>query len=73
LVVYEDSIRLFDATMLDQLTSIDLSGFSKIYINDTCKFVQGNLPGLMKQITEFLPGGDFSNNKQLNIVTCFSD
>ncbi|MDB4925549.1 hypothetical protein [Mucilaginibacter sp.] len=59
LVVYEDSIRLFDATMLDQLTSIDLSAFSKIYINDTCKYVQGDLPGLMKQITEFYPAAIF--------------
>ncbi|MDB5030006.1 hypothetical protein [Mucilaginibacter sp.] len=59
MVVYEDSIKLFDATMLEQLTHIDLSAFSKIYINDTCKYVQGNLPGLMKQITEFYPAAIF--------------
>ena len=53
------SIRLFDEEMLDQLTGMDIKEFSKIYINGTCKYVQGDLPGLMKQVKEYYPEAIF--------------
>jgi hypothetical protein len=59
LVVHENGIRLFDEVMLDQLAHINLQEFSKIYINGTCKYVQGDLPGLMKQIKEYYPEASF--------------
>ncbi len=55
LVVHDEHIRLFDEAMLGQLTGMDIREFSKIYINGACKYVQGDLPGLMKQVKEYYP------------------
>jgi len=55
LVVHDGHIRMFDETMLDQLTGMDIKEYSKIYINGACKYVQGDLPGLMKQIKGYYP------------------
>ncbi len=44
------NIRLFDETLLPQLKQVGVSNFSKIYINGACKYVQGDLPGLMEKI-----------------------
>ncbi|MCC8427177.1 hypothetical protein [Mucilaginibacter sp. UR6-11] len=59
LVVHEEQIRLFDDSLLDQLGQLDLSRFSKIYINGACKYVQGDLPGLMANIKEYYPEAVF--------------
>lgn len=55
LVVHEENIRMFDETMLGQLPLIDLKQFSRIYINGAGKYVQGNLPELMRQIKAYYP------------------
>jgi hypothetical protein len=55
LVVYNEHIRLFDASLLNQLNHINLNEFSQIFINGACKYVQGDLPGLMEQIKEYYP------------------
>ncbi|MDB5002605.1 MAG: hypothetical protein JWQ34_830 [Mucilaginibacter sp.] len=55
LVVHNEHIRLFDASLLNQLNHINLNEFSQVYINGTCKYVQGDLPGLMKRIKEYYP------------------
>lgn len=59
LVVHQEKIRLFDETLLEQLTVIDLKKFSKIYINGTCKYIEGDLPGLMKQVKGYYPAANF--------------
>jgi hypothetical protein len=59
LIVHDEEIRLFDNTLLDQLEHIDLKQFSKIFIGRTCKYVQGDLPGLMQQIKAYYPGAVF--------------
>ena len=59
LVIHQENIRLFDETMLAQLGNINLNEFSRIYINGTCKYVQGDLPELMKQIKEYYPEAIF--------------
>jgi hypothetical protein len=59
LVVHEQHIRLFDESLSDQLKHLDMAQFSKICINGNCKYVQGDLPGLMKQIKEYYPEAIF--------------
>lgn len=59
LVMHKGNIRLFDETMLAQLRKTDLNNFSKIYINGARKYVQGDLPGLIKKIEGYSPGVNF--------------
>ena len=59
MVVHRGNIRLFDEAVLPQLKSIGLDNFSKIYLNGTCKYVQGNLPGLMDEIRAHQPNINF--------------
>ena len=53
LVIHQGNIRLFDESLLSQLNTIDLSGFSKIKVNGAIKYVQGDLPGLMQEIRAY--------------------
>jgi len=59
LVTHKGHIRLFDDTLLAQLKSADLSKFSKIYIGGASKYVQGDLPALIKKIRVYNPVVDF--------------
>lgn len=59
LVLHKGNIRLFDAALYSQLTQTDLSGFSKIYIEGVCKYVQGDVPALMNNIKQYYPEADF--------------
>lgn len=59
LVIYDNTIRLFDAELLEQLTTINLEKYNPVYINGTCKYVQGNLPQLIQQIKEYYPEATF--------------
>lgn len=54
-VIHQGNIRLFDSTLLDQLTknNIPVTGFSKVYIDGNCKYVQGDLPALIKEIRKY--------------------
>jgi hypothetical protein len=58
LVIHQGEIRLFDEELLEQLSNIK-EDFSKIYINGVCKYVQGNLPGLMADIRKYHPNANF--------------
>ncbi len=62
LVVYKGNIRLFDETLLPQLQAIDLDKFSTIYIKGSCKYIEGDLPALMKKIKEYQPEVNFPIN-----------
>jgi cytosine/adenosine deaminase-related metal-dependent hydrolase len=59
LVIHKGNIRLFDEKLAAQLKAVDLDNFSRIYVNGACKYVQGNLPGLMAQISEYYPEANF--------------
>ncbi len=59
LVIHKGNIRLFDESLADKLPGLDLNNFSKVYINDSGKYVQGNLPGLMDQVKEYYPEANF--------------
>ncbi len=57
MVVHKGSIRLFDESLHLELVGqgIKLTGFFKIYINNKCKYIFGNLPELIKSIREYYP------------------
>ncbi len=59
LVMHKGNIRLFDESMLPQLKQVGSSNFSKIYINGACKYVQGDLPGLMEKIRGYHKAVEF--------------
>jgi cytosine/adenosine deaminase-related metal-dependent hydrolase len=59
LVMHSGHIRLFDALLLDQLTGVNIDHYSKIYINNNCKYVFGDLPGLMDKIQAYNPNVKF--------------
>jgi len=59
LVLHQGQIRLFDARCLPQLAGAELRAFSKIYVEGVCKYVQGNVPGLMEKIRNHYPEADF--------------
>jgi hypothetical protein len=55
LVVHKEQIRLFDDSLLKQLGNFNLTEYSKIYINGTRKYVQGDLTDLMAAIKTYYP------------------
>jgi len=59
LVIHQGKISLFDEELYTQLKGIDLDDYSRTYIDGTCKYVQGNLPGLMYKIRQFYPEAHF--------------
>jgi cytosine/adenosine deaminase-related metal-dependent hydrolase len=67
LVINKGEIRLFDEELLGQLKGIG-DNFSKIHINGICKYVQGNLPGLMADIRKHHPNANFP--KSITITNC---
>jgi cytosine/adenosine deaminase-related metal-dependent hydrolase len=58
LVIHKGEIRLFDEELLEQLDNVTMD-FSKICINGICKYIQGNLPGLMADIRKYYPNANF--------------
>lgn len=59
LVAHHGQIRLFDASLFYQLKHLDLNGFSQIEINGSDKYVEGNLPELIKQIKKYYAEATF--------------
>ncbi len=57
LVMHNGKIKLFDEEIQEQLlaTKIDLSNFSKVYLNGNSKYVEGNLPALINSIKNYYP------------------
>ncbi|HTB53558.1 MAG TPA: amidohydrolase family protein [Ferruginibacter sp.] len=59
LIVKKGAIILFDESLRIQLASIVIENYSKIAINNTGKYVTGNLPLLMKEIKKYNPDSFF--------------
>jgi cytosine/adenosine deaminase-related metal-dependent hydrolase len=61
LVLHKGEIRLFDESLLDHLKTFPgpSSQFSRIGINGRFKYIQGDLPGLIGEITRFYPDASF--------------
>ena len=60
LIIHKGNIRLFDESLYAQLSRFPLVTeiYSKIYYKDICKYVQGNLPALIREINEYYPAAD---------------
>jgi len=60
LVIHNHQVRLFDESLLAQLEDapFPLGNFKKIYL-DGCKYVQGNITGLIDDIRKYLPQANF--------------
>jgi cytosine/adenosine deaminase-related metal-dependent hydrolase len=58
LVLKKGKIVLFDTALLDQLnlTAQEIKDYHPISINHVCKYVIGDLPGLIKEIHQYAPG-----------------
>jgi len=59
MVLHNGNIRLFDEELYPQMKGMNLESYSKIYINGTCKYIQGNLQGLMQKIKHYYPEASF--------------
>ncbi len=64
MVMHKGKIRLIDADHFSQLKHInfDASRYFSIKINDSIKYVEGNLPGLMNDIKRYYPKAVFPCN-----------
>ena len=57
LIIQKGKIRLFDQSLLFQLQShVDISGYSKVIIGDSEKYVEGDLPALAEKIKTYHQG-----------------
>jgi cytosine/adenosine deaminase-related metal-dependent hydrolase len=59
LIVQQGNVQLFDKKLLPQLKMPDIAGYSRIYVNGACKYVKGDLGGLMKKIKAYNPAIEF--------------
>ncbi|QEC66170.1 amidohydrolase family protein [Panacibacter ginsenosidivorans] len=56
LIIKNEGVILFDEQLFSQLKDhIQMSDYSKIFINNTGKFVKGNIPALMNEIKKYEP------------------
>jgi cytosine/adenosine deaminase-related metal-dependent hydrolase len=53
LVIHTGEIRLFDESLLPGLQTTELKNFSRVLINGVYKYVQGDLPALIKNIRAY--------------------
>jgi cytosine/adenosine deaminase-related metal-dependent hydrolase len=60
MVLHRGNTRLFDETIAGRIKGFTKDSYSRIVINGTVKFVQGDLPGLMQQIMKYYPEMKFS-------------
>lgn len=61
LVMHKGKIRVFDDELKDQVIhrGLGTNDFSRIIVNETGKYIQGNLPALMKEIMHYYPQVNF--------------
>lgn len=62
LVIHKGRICSFDEELLPQIATMHLPDFSKVFIGNACKYVRGNLPGLIEEIKGYQPLADFPVN-----------
>ena len=60
LVMHRGKIRLFDASLAEQLAAAGhkLAAYSPVLIGNNIKYVQGDLPGLIREIARYDPGAE---------------
>ncbi len=69
LVMHKGTISLFDDSLMPQLDDVDREGFSKIYFGGICKYLRGDLPGLMKKIGQYNPAARFPVGLEYTVPT----
>jgi hypothetical protein len=59
LILHNGEIKLFDSTLSAKINSSDckVNNFSKLFIGESCKYVEGNLPALPQHIPFYLRPG----------------
>jgi cytosine/adenosine deaminase-related metal-dependent hydrolase len=55
MVIHHGNIRLFDESLYGQLGQTDLLAYSKIYVNGVGKYIQADVPALIKGIKQYYP------------------
>jgi cytosine/adenosine deaminase-related metal-dependent hydrolase len=58
LVMHKGDIRLFDESLYHQLNGAATSNFTKVYIGNSIKYVQGDITGLINQIKQYKPDAE---------------
>jgi cytosine/adenosine deaminase-related metal-dependent hydrolase len=59
LVMHRGHIRMYDESIADQLKAANGHSFSRIKLNESTKFVQGDIQGLIKNIRSYYNGAIF--------------
>jgi cytosine/adenosine deaminase-related metal-dependent hydrolase len=59
LVLNNGNTMLFDEELLPQMAETDLSAFSKVYIQGTCKYIRFDVPKLIREIKQYYPAATF--------------
>jgi cytosine/adenosine deaminase-related metal-dependent hydrolase len=56
LILHNGEVKLFDAILSNKINGADwkINNFSKIFMGESCKYVEGNLPGLTEHIPFYL-------------------
>jgi len=62
MVMHKGDIVLFDEELYPQLKGMNFDAYSKININDSCKYIKGDLPLLINKIKQFYPEATFPIN-----------
>jgi cytosine/adenosine deaminase-related metal-dependent hydrolase len=58
LIMHKGNIRLFDESLYHQLTDLNTHDFTKLYIGNSIKYVQGDIAELIHQIKQYKPDAD---------------
>ena len=61
LILHKGNIRLFDATLLEEINrpGFPMHQFSRIFVNGRMKYVEGDLPVLMQRVQKYYPAVKF--------------
>lgn len=59
LVMHRGHVRMYDESIADELKTVIGHSFSKIKLNESTKFVQGDIQGLIKNIRSYYNGAIF--------------
>ena len=60
LIIQNGRIILFDEILYTQLDNVNSNSFSKAFIYGACKYVYGDLKGLIKEIRKYAADVKFS-------------
>jgi hypothetical protein len=59
MVIHKGNVSLFDEEIYPQLKGLKPGNYSRVYMDNTCKYVLGDLPSIMKKIKQYYPDASF--------------